>query len=72
MAEKNGHQFDLLDELVECQTHNARISERLDRLVDGVQSGKTGVPIWSLEKLESDCRELETRFRKIAAVLRVL
>lgn len=72
MPQTNGSGFDLDTELRECQEIDSRISERLNRLVDGVQSGTAGVAIWSLDKLESDCRDLEARFKKIAAVLRIL
>ena len=67
-----GSGFDLVDQLKECKAINSKVSERLDRLVEGLQDGTTGVAIWSLDQLESDCRELVTHFQKIAAVLRVL
>ena len=67
-----GSGFNLVEQLEECQAINAKVSDRLDRLVEGVQDGTAGVAIWSLDKLESDCRDLATRFQKVAAVLCVL
>lgn len=69
MSEGSG--FDFLEQLKECQAINLQVTERLDSLVEGVQAGTAGVAIWSLDKLESDCRDLTKRFQKIAAVLRV-
>ena len=72
LSSENGPSFDILAELKDCQAIRAQISERLDRLVEDFQSGKASVPVWSLDKLETDSRDLAERFRKIALVLRVL
>lgn len=70
MPEESG--FDLVHQLKECQEISSKVSDRLDRLVEGIQEGTAGVAIWSIDKLECDCRELGACFQKIAAVLRVL
>jgi len=72
MSQADGSGFDLVKELGECQEINTRVSDRLDHLVEGIQAGTAGVAIWSLDTLETDCRELASHFKKIAAVLRVL
>jgi len=68
----DGPGFNLVEQLKECQAITAKVSDRLDRLVEGVLDGTAGVAIWSLDQLESDCRDLTTRLQKIAAVLRVM
>ena len=68
----DGPGFNLVEQLKECQAITAKVSDRLDRLVEGVQDGTAGMAIWSLDQLESDCRDLAKRFQKIASVLCVL
>jgi len=63
---------ELLDRLQKCQSLNSQISERLDRMAEGLQSETTNsVAVWSLDKLEADAQELAKQFRIIALLLRV-
>jgi len=67
-----GSDVNLVEQLKECQAINSQVSGRLDRLLKGVQDETAGVAIWSLDQLQSDCRDLAMWFQKIAAVLNVL
>lgn len=66
-----GSDVNLVEQLKECQAINSQVSDRLDRLLEGVQDETAGVAIWSLDQLQSDCRDLAMWFQKIAAVLNV-
>lgn len=63
---------ELLTRLRACLEANNQVAERLNRLIDGVESGTAGVPVWSLDKLETGAREMAKQFAAMAAILRVM